>query len=138
MKITEKIKMDKAGLMANGAITIVVFGDSVSHGSVGFDEPNDYESVYHNRLRKKILAVRKTCIVLHIITWIATLAAIAAVMYFGYVENVDQYGIIALQVLLTQPAFLATMLILPKKKYFAVRNGRKSGKKEKEKNREEK
>ena len=58
MKITEKIKMDKGGLMKYGAITIVVFGDSVSHGSVGFGEPNDYESVYHNRLRKKILAVR--------------------------------------------------------------------------------
>ena len=58
MKITEKIKMDKGGLMKYGAITIVVFGDSVSHGSVGFGEPNDYESVYHNRLRKKIIAVR--------------------------------------------------------------------------------
>lgn len=58
MKITEKIKMDKDGLVKNGAINIVVFGDSVSHGCVGFGEPNDYESVYHNRLRKKILAVR--------------------------------------------------------------------------------
>ena len=66
------------------------------------------------------------------------MAAIAALMWFGYIENVDQYGIIALQVLLTQPAFLATMLILPKKKYFAVSGIRKGSKKEKEKNREEK
>lgn len=58
MKITEKIKMDKDGLIKNGAINIVVFGDSVSHGCFELGAPNDYVSVYHNRLREKILAVR--------------------------------------------------------------------------------
>ena len=57
MKIQEKIKMDRALLEENGAITIVVFGDSVSHGAVA---PGviDYENVYWNRLRKKILSIR--------------------------------------------------------------------------------
>ena len=58
MKITEKIKMDKNGLVQNGAINIVVFGDSVSHGCFELGAPNDYASVYHNLLREKILAVR--------------------------------------------------------------------------------
>ena len=87
---------------------------------------------------KRILTVRKTSIALHIVSWVATLVAIAVLLRLGYVENVDQYTIIALQVLLTQPVFLATILILPKKKYFAVRGIRKGSKKEKEKNREEK
>ena len=56
MKISEKIKMDRAGLEKNGPITIVAFGDSVTHGAVG-DGEIDYESVYWNRLRKKILEV---------------------------------------------------------------------------------
>lgn len=58
MKITEKIKMDKAGLMKNGSINIVVFGDSVSHGCFASGEPIDYDAVYHELLRRKILAVR--------------------------------------------------------------------------------
>lgn len=57
MKITEKLKMDIDGLKENGPINIVVFGDSVSHGAVGAGEI-DYETVYHNRLRKKINEVR--------------------------------------------------------------------------------
>ncbi|MBE6650337.1 MAG: GDSL family lipase [Ruminococcaceae bacterium] len=57
MKITEKLQMDINGLMENGPINIVIFGDSVSHGSFNADEI-DYEAVYHNRLRKKINAVR--------------------------------------------------------------------------------
>lgn len=57
MKITEKLKMDIEGLKANGPINIVVFGDSVSHGALSADEI-DYETVYHNRLKKKINAVR--------------------------------------------------------------------------------
>lgn len=57
MKIKEKINMDRAGLTKHGPITIVAFGDSVTHGCVAFGEIN-YETVYWNRLRNKILAVR--------------------------------------------------------------------------------
>ena len=57
MRITEKINMDVSGLIKNGPITIVAFGDSVTHGAVGPGE-FDYETVYWNRLRKKINDVR--------------------------------------------------------------------------------
>ncbi len=57
MKITEKINMEWDGLVKNGPITIVAFGDSVTHGAVAFKEFN-YETVYWNRLKKKILEVR--------------------------------------------------------------------------------
>lgn len=53
MKISEKICMDKAGLVANGPMTIVVFGDSVTQGAFGYKEMN-YEATYWSRLRKKI------------------------------------------------------------------------------------
>lgn len=48
--------MDTFALMEHGPITIVAFGDSVTHGCVANDEM-DYETVYWNRLRKKIYAV---------------------------------------------------------------------------------
>ena len=57
MKVAEKLFMDKLQLLEHGAITIVVFGDSVTHGAVAGGE-FDYETVYWNRLRKKLLAVR--------------------------------------------------------------------------------
>jgi lysophospholipase L1-like esterase len=57
MKIKEKLMMDINGLSKHGAITIVVVGDSVSHGMFAADEV-DYESVYHYRLAKKLHAVR--------------------------------------------------------------------------------
>ena len=57
MKINEKINMDYDGLVKHGPITIVAFGDSVTHGAVADGEIN-YETVYWNRLRKKILEVR--------------------------------------------------------------------------------
>ncbi len=57
MKIKEKIKLDYDGLVEHGPITIVAFGDSVTHGAVGPDEI-DYDTVYWNRLRKKINEVR--------------------------------------------------------------------------------
>lgn len=57
MKISEKINMDRDGLSEYGPITIVAFGDSVTHGAVAKDEIN-YETVYWNRLRQKINAVR--------------------------------------------------------------------------------
>ena len=56
MKIKEKIYMDKQALLENGPINIVVLGDSVSHGS--FLEGIDFENVYWNLLRKKIIAVK--------------------------------------------------------------------------------
>ena len=57
MKISEKIKMSRADLEREGAITIVAFGDSVTHGALGAGEIN-YETVYWNRLRGKILEKR--------------------------------------------------------------------------------
>lgn len=53
MKIKEKINLDQSGLIEYGPITIVAFGDSVTHGCFGAGEL-DYESVYWNRLRRKI------------------------------------------------------------------------------------
>ena len=52
MKIVEKLKMKYTDLNANGAITIVAFGDSVTQGSIG--GVFDYENVYHNVLKKKL------------------------------------------------------------------------------------
>ena len=52
MKVKEKIWLDKQGLTEHGPINIVIFGDSISHGAInGYF---DYESVYWNRLRKKL------------------------------------------------------------------------------------
>ncbi len=57
MKIRDKINLDKEGLIEHGPITIVAFGDSVTHGAVAGGEIN-YETVYWNRLKQKINAVR--------------------------------------------------------------------------------
>lgn len=57
MKVKDKLNLDYDGLIEYGPINIVAFGDSVTHGAVGPDEI-DYESVYWNRLKKKINAVR--------------------------------------------------------------------------------
>ena len=52
MKISEKILLDMNGLKQHGPITVVVLGDSVSHGAVnGYF---DYENVYWNRLKKRL------------------------------------------------------------------------------------
>ncbi len=56
MKISEKLNLDFDGLVKHGAINIVAFGDSVTHGAVGPDEIN-YDTVYWNLLRKKLNAV---------------------------------------------------------------------------------
>ena len=50
--------MDRESFLENGAITIVIFGDSVSYGAFGIDEV-DYEAVYWNRLRDKIYDIRR-------------------------------------------------------------------------------
>ena len=57
MKIPEKINLERAGLEEHGPITIVAFGDSVTHGAVGAGEIN-YETVYWNRLKQKINAYK--------------------------------------------------------------------------------
>lgn len=57
MNIREKIMLDRAGLEQHGAVTIVAFGDSVTHGAVANGEIN-YETVYYNRLRQMINARR--------------------------------------------------------------------------------
>ena len=56
MKIQKKLMHNTQELIDHGPINIVIFGDSVSHGAInGY---NDYESVYWNRLKKKLNAVR--------------------------------------------------------------------------------
>ncbi len=57
MRIKDKVQLNYDGLVKYGPINIVAFGDSVTHGAVGAGEI-DYETVYWNRLRKKILDVR--------------------------------------------------------------------------------
>lgn len=56
MHIRDKILMDKDELEKEGPITIVAFGDSVTHGALLTE--NNYETVYWNLLRKKILKIR--------------------------------------------------------------------------------
>lgn len=53
MNIKEKINLNYDGLVKYGPITIVAFGDSVTHGALTGGEIN-YETVYWNRLKKKI------------------------------------------------------------------------------------
>ena len=57
MKLREKLMMDRKGLEEHGPITIVAFGDSVTHGAVAGGEIN-YETVYWNRLRQMLNATR--------------------------------------------------------------------------------
>lgn len=53
MRIREKFGMNLEQLIENGPITIVAFGDSVTHGAVAGGEMN-YDTVYWNRLRLKL------------------------------------------------------------------------------------
>ena len=57
MKISEKLKMNGDGIRINGAINIVAFGDSVTHGILGYNEVG-YDTTYWNCLRNKILSIR--------------------------------------------------------------------------------
>ena len=57
MTVREKLNLDMKGLIAHGPVTIVAFGDSVTHGALGFGEIN-YDTVYHRRLAQKLSAVR--------------------------------------------------------------------------------
>lgn len=47
--------MDQAGLIEHGPITIVAFGDSVTHGALSGEY--DQETVYWNLLRRKIIGL---------------------------------------------------------------------------------
>lgn len=82
MRIKEKIKLDYNGLIQHGPINIVAFGDSVTHGAVGAGEIN-YETVYWNRLRQKILAVRNY-VPVNVIN-----AGIGGITATGSVERMD-------------------------------------------------
>ena len=53
MKIKDKVMLDISGLYEHGPITIVAFGDSVTHGCFDADEM-DYVNVYHRRLANMI------------------------------------------------------------------------------------
>lgn len=55
MRICKKFGMNYEQLVENGPITIVAFGDSVTHGAVAAGEMN-YDTVYWNRLRLKLQA----------------------------------------------------------------------------------
>lgn len=59
MHIKDKINLDRDGLTEKGPITIVAFGDSVTHGAL-LDNYN-YETVYWNRLRKKNTFRERLC-----------------------------------------------------------------------------
>ena len=48
--------MDRKALVENGPINIVAFGDSITHGALNIGEM-DFETVYHNVLKKKINAI---------------------------------------------------------------------------------
>ena len=65
MLIKEKINLDIHGLIENGPITIVAFGDSITHGAVAEGEIN-YETVYWNRLKQKINNLR-SCVPVNVI-----------------------------------------------------------------------
>ena len=57
MDIREKLNLDYKGLIEHGPITIVAFGDSVTHGAFGHGV-FDYDAVYHRVLARKISSLR--------------------------------------------------------------------------------
>ena len=57
MKVAEKLYQDREAFINNGAINIVIFGDSVSYGAFANGEV-DFEAAYWTRLRNKIYNVR--------------------------------------------------------------------------------
>ena len=57
MTVKEKLNLDMQGLIEHGPVTIVAFGDSVTHGALRLGEIN-YNTVYHRRLAEKLSAVR--------------------------------------------------------------------------------
>ena len=57
MLIKEKINLNGPDIREHGPITIVAFGDSVTHGCTASGEFN-HETVYHNLVKKEILKKR--------------------------------------------------------------------------------
>lgn len=57
VNIREKINFGLEGLKEHGAINIVAFGDSVTHGCFGEGEV-DYDAAYWNQFRRRINALR--------------------------------------------------------------------------------
>ena len=57
MTVREKLNLDMKGLIAHGPVTVVAFGDSVTHGALALGEIN-YGTVYHRRLAEKLSSVR--------------------------------------------------------------------------------
>ena len=55
MRVKDKLLLDQAGLIEHGPITIVCFGDSVTHG--GFTDM-DLEAAYPHRLWKKLVGIK--------------------------------------------------------------------------------
>ena len=53
LKVKEKLRLDYEGLINNGPINIVAFGDSVTHGALNGEI--DFETVYWNVLRKMLV-----------------------------------------------------------------------------------
>ena len=88
MHIKDKIYLDREGLQKEGPITIVAFGDSVTHGAVASGEM-DYETVYWNRLKNKILGIRNYVPVNVINAGIGGITAIKSwnVREFMYLKN---------------------------------------------------
>ena len=57
MTVKEKLSLDLNGLIEHGPITLVAFGDSVTHGALALGEIN-YATVYHRRLAEMLNARR--------------------------------------------------------------------------------
>ena len=57
MRSKDKIQLGLEGLIEHGPINIVAFGDSVTHGAFGAGQI-DYEAVYWNQLKKKLVEYR--------------------------------------------------------------------------------
>lgn len=83
MKLTDKLNFTKEDLIANGPITIVAFGDSVTHGAVSGTEIN-YETVYWNRLKQKINNYRNY-VPVNVIN-----AGIGGITALGSLERIDR------------------------------------------------
>ena len=82
MRIKDKIRLDLSGLIEHGPVNLVAFGDSVTHGCVGPGE-YDYESVYWNRLRRKLIAVNPSMPVNAIDAGINGITAKASLLRIG-------------------------------------------------------
>lgn len=84
MKVQEKLFMERPQLEKEGPITIVAFGDSVTHGAVAPNEI-DYDTVFWQRLRRKLNAVRNY-VPINVIN-----AGIGGMTALGSVSRIDRH-----------------------------------------------